>query len=84
MLIRYSYCQTRGDWHRRRAWFDTKEAPQAEATELNIARRKLGRNAVSLDAVLAETARDGATRLKPFGKAPGRETNLDQGVGTQL
>jgi hypothetical protein len=30
--------------------------------------RKLGQDAVSLDAVLAETARDGATRLKPFGK----------------
>jgi hypothetical protein len=41
---------------------------QAEATERNIAVRKLGQDAVSLDAVLAETARDGATRLKPFGK----------------
>jgi hypothetical protein len=30
--------------------------------------RKLGQNAVALDAVLAETARDGAIRLKPFGK----------------
>ena len=30
--------------------------------------RKLGQNAVALDAVLAETARDGATRLRPFGK----------------
>jgi hypothetical protein len=51
-----------------RAWFNSKEAAQAEATERNIAMRKLGQNAVALDAVLAETARDGATRLKPFGK----------------
>ena len=51
-----------------RAWFKTKEAAQAEATERNLAMRKLGENAVALDAVLAETARDGATRLKPFGK----------------
>ena len=51
-----------------RAWFSSKEAAQAEATERNIAMRKLGQDAVSLDAVLAETARDGATRLKPFGK----------------
>jgi integrase len=51
-----------------RAWFGTKEAAQAEATERNVAMRKLGQDAVSLDAVLAETARDGATRLKPFGK----------------
>jgi integrase len=51
-----------------RAWFGTKEAAQAEATERNIAMRKLGQDAVSLDAVLAETARDGATRLKLFGK----------------
>ena len=47
-----------------RAWFNSKEAAQAEATERNIAMRKLGQNAVALDAVLAETARDGATRLK--------------------
>jgi hypothetical protein len=51
-----------------RAWFNSKEAAQAEATERNIAMRKLGQDAVALDAVLAETARDGATRLKPFGK----------------
>ena len=51
-----------------RAWFNSKEAAQAEATERNIAMRKLGQNAVALDAVLAETARDGATRLRPFGK----------------
>jgi hypothetical protein len=51
-----------------RAWFKTKEAAQAEATERNLAMRKLGENAVALDAVLAETARDGATRLKPYGK----------------
>jgi integrase len=51
-----------------RAWFSSKEAAQAEATERNIAMRKLGQDAVSLDAVLAETARDGATRLKPYGK----------------
>jgi hypothetical protein len=48
--------------------FKTKEAAQAEPTERNLAMRKLGENAVALDAVLAETAREGATRLKPFGK----------------
>jgi hypothetical protein len=40
-----------------RAWFKTKEAAQAEATERNLAMRKR-ENAVALDAVL----RDGARR----------------------
>jgi hypothetical protein len=63
----------RPNGQRIRAWFDSKEAAQAEATERNIAMRKLGQNAVSLDAVLAETARDGATRLKPVGKTLGEK-----------
>jgi integrase len=62
------YIIGRPNGRRIRAWFPSKEAAQAEATERNIAMRKLGKNAVALDAVLAETARDGATRLKPFGK----------------
>ena len=62
------YIVGRPNGKRTRAWLKTKEVAQAEATERNLAMRKLGENAVALDAVLAETARDGATRLKPFGK----------------
>jgi hypothetical protein len=51
-----------------RAWFPTREAAQAEATERNNVMRKLGEDVVSLDAVLASVAVDGAARLKPFGK----------------
>src|SRR5262245_50239924 len=66
---KFWYIVGRPNGKRIRAWFGTKEKAQAEATERNIAMRKLGQDAVALDAVLAETARDGATRLKPFGKA---------------
>ena len=52
------YIIGRPNGQRIRAWFSSKEAAQAEATERNIAMRKLGQNAVALDAVLAETARD--------------------------
>ena len=47
------YIVGRPNRKRIRAWFKTKEAAQAEATERNLAMRKLGENAVALDAVLA-------------------------------
>ena len=50
----------RPNGQRIRAWFKTKEAAQAEATERNLAMRKLGENAVALDAVLI--SRDRARR----------------------
>jgi integrase len=62
------YIIGRPNRQRIRAWFSTKEAAQVEATERNIAMRKLGENAVTLDAVLVEMARDSATKLIPFGK----------------
>src|SRR5258707_2640569 len=65
---KYWYIVGRPNGKRIRAWFKTKEEAKAEATERNIAMRKLGQNVVTLDATLAETAREGATRLLPFGK----------------
>ena len=59
------YIVGRPNSKRIRAWFKTKEAAQAEATERNLAMRKLGEKRRRARRGLS---RDGATRLKPFGK----------------
>lgn len=58
----------RPDGKRIRAWFQTKEAAEAEATERNLKMRKLGNAAVTLDHNLLGAATDGAALLKPYGK----------------
>jgi hypothetical protein len=55
---KYWYIVGRPNGKRIRAWFKTKEEAKAEAAERNIAMRKLGQNVVTLDATLAETARE--------------------------
>ena len=51
-----------------RAWFDTKEAAVAEATERNIQLRRLGSAAAIVDNALIVMASEGALKLAPFNK----------------
>jgi integrase len=52
-----------------RAWFETKEQAEAEATERNLKMRKLGETAVTLDHDLLSAATEAATLLRPYGKS---------------
>jgi hypothetical protein len=51
-----------------RAWFATKEAAEAEASERNLKMRKLGETAVTLDHDLLSSATESATLLRSYGK----------------
>jgi integrase len=62
------YIIGRPDGKRIRAWFPTKEAADAEATERNVKMRKLGNVAVTLDHELIAIAKDGTALLQPHGK----------------
>src|SRR6202011_4910211 len=53
---------------RKRAWFPTKEKAQAEATERNIALRRLGSSASAVDNALIVMASECAEILRPYSK----------------
>ena len=69
------YIIGRPNGKRRRAWFKTKEAAQAEATERNIAIHRFGEQAVTLSGVLAHMSLECAARLQPYGKSIQDATN---------
>ena len=66
---KYWYIIGRPNGKRTRAWFDTKEAAQAEATERNLKMRKFGESAVTMSGVLANMAIECQTRLQHFNKS---------------
>jgi hypothetical protein len=62
------YIAGRPNGVRIRAWFSTKEAAKAEATERNLKLRKLGEAAAEVDNRLIVMASEGAGKLAPFDK----------------
>jgi integrase len=65
---RYWYIIGRPAGKRIRAWFESKEQAEAEATERNLKIRKLGETALTLDHDLLSAATEAATLLRPYDK----------------
>jgi integrase len=59
----YWYIIGRPNGVRKRAWFQTKEKAQAEATERNNKLRRLGHDSAKVDNALIVMATEGATRM---------------------